>query len=101
MGFFNFFGDNEHRVFNYRPIYYDEAEEERRRRFGAVDGTFDKERKEGKYVPGTYIKGSLRDGHYQRTHTHLKKTQTIIGIVTMILIVVVLFFIAKFYSLLG
>ena len=46
------------------------------------------------------VNGSLRDGHYQRTRAHMKRTQTIIGIVTMILICAVLFFIAKFYSLL-
>lgn len=97
---FNFFGDNEHRVFNYKPIYYDPAEEERKRKFGAVDGTLEKEKKEGKYVPGSYIKGSLRDGHYQQTRTHMRKTQVIIGIVTMLLICAVLWFIAKFYSLL-
>ena len=65
-----------------------------------MDGTLDKDKKEGAYVPGSYIKGSLRDGHYQRTRAHMKRTQTIIGIVTMILICAVLFFIAKFYSLL-
>lgn len=100
MGFFNFFGDNEHRVFNYKPIYYDPAEEERKRKFGAVDGSMDKEKGENTYVPGSYIKGSMRDGHYQRTRGHLQKTQVIIGIITMLLIFVVLYFIAKFYSML-
>ena len=32
MGVFNFFGDNEHRVFNYKPIYYNPEEEERKRK---------------------------------------------------------------------
>ena len=100
MGMFNFFGDNEHRVFNYKTIYYNPEEEERKRKFGAVDGTLEKEKKEGKYVPGSYIKGSLRDGHYQKTRAHMRKTQVIIGIVTMLLICAVLWFIAKFYSLL-
>ena len=53
MGFFNLFGDNEHRVFNYKPIYYNPKEEERRRKFGAVDGTLDKEKKDGTYVAGS------------------------------------------------
>ncbi len=100
MGLFNFFGDNEHRVFNYRPVYYNQEEDERRRKFGAVDGTLGKEKEDGTYVPGSYIKGSLRDGHYQRTRSHMKGTQTIIGIITMLLICAVLYFIAKFYSLL-
>ncbi|MBR5724601.1 MAG: hypothetical protein IKX62_04425 [Bacteroidales bacterium] len=98
MGLFNFFGDNEHRVFNYKPIYYDPAEEERKRRFGAVDGTLEKEKKEGTYVPGSYIKGSFREG--PRTRTPMKRAQTIIGIISLLLIVVVLWYIAKFYSLL-
>ena len=36
---FSFFGDSEHRVFNYKPIYYNPEEEERKRRFGRVDGS--------------------------------------------------------------
>ena len=51
-------------------------------------------------MPGSYINGSLRDGHYQKTRAHMRKTQVIIGIVTMLLICAVLWFIAKFYSLL-
>ena len=98
MGLFNFFGDNEHRVFNYKPIYYDPAEEERKRRFGAVDGTLETEKNEGTYVPGSYIKGSFREG--PRTRTPMKRAQTIIGIISLLLIVVVLWYIAKFYSLL-
>ena len=100
MGMFSLFGESEHRVFNYKPIYYDPEKEELRKKFGAVDGSIDKEKKEGTYVPGSFIKGSLRDGAYSRTRSHMGKTQTIIGIITAILIVVVLIFIAKFYALL-
>lgn len=100
MGLFNFFGESEHRVFNYKPIYYDPEKEERKRMFGAVDGSLDKEKAKDTYVPGSYIKGSLRDGNYRRTRSHLGKTQTIIGIITMLLIFAVLYFIAKFYTLL-
>ncbi len=100
MGYFNMFGDNEHRVFNYKPIYYNPEEEERKRKFGAVDGSVDKEKKDGTYVPGSYIKGSFRDGNYQRTRAPMRRAQTIIGIITLILIFVVLYFIAKFYSML-
>lgn len=100
MAFFNFFGEGEHRVFNYKPMYYDQEEEERKRRFGAVDGTLEKEKKEGNYVPGSYIKGSFRNEAYEQTKSHMSKVHTIIGIVSLILIAGVLFFIAKFYSLL-
>ena len=98
MALFNFFGENEHRVFNYKPIYYDPAEEERKRRFGAVEGTMEKEKKEGTYVPGSYIRGSFRES--ARTRTPMRRVQTIIGIITLLLIVGMLWYIAKFYSLL-
>lgn len=99
MGLFNFFGENEHRVFNYKPIYYNPEEEERKRMFGAVDGTFDKEKKSGTYVPGSYIKGSFRDGNYQRTRTPMKRAQSIIGIITLLLVFAVLYYVAKFYTM--
>lgn len=100
MGIFNFFGEGEHRVFNYKPIYYNKEEDKRKRMFGAVDGSLDAEKKDGTYVPGSYIQGSMRDGGYQKTKSHMSKVQTIIGIVTLLLICAVLYFIAKFYSLL-
>lgn len=100
MGLFNFFGESEHKVFDYKPIYYNKDEDERKRRFGAVDGTMSEEKKSGTYVPGSYIKGSFRDGGYQKTKSHMSKVHTIIGIVSLILIFAVLYFIAKFYTLL-
>lgn len=100
MGLFNFFGESEHKVFDYKPIYYNKEEDERRRRFGAVDGTLEKEKAEGTYTPGSYVKGSFRGGNYQKTKSHMTKVQTVIGIVSMILIFAVLYFIAKFYSIL-
>ncbi|MBQ2522080.1 MAG: hypothetical protein II537_05185 [Bacteroidales bacterium] len=100
MALFNFFGENEHNVFDYKPIYYDKDEEERRRMFGAVDGSADKKAADGTYAPGSYIKGSLRGGNYQKSRSHLRRTQSIIGIISLVLIFVVLYFIAKFYTLL-
>jgi hypothetical protein len=97
---FGFFGQQEHRVFNYRPRYYDPEAEERRRLFGDVDGTNEKAKKDGTYVPGSSIRGAWRDGHYQRTRTTATRTQTIISIVTLLLIAVVLVYITKFYALL-
>ena len=99
MGIFNWFGEQEHRTFDYKPVYYDKETEERRQKFGKVDN-IDKKGPDGEYVPGSYIKGSFRDGNYQRTRTPMRRAQTIIGIITLILIFVVLYFIAKFYSML-
>lgn len=100
MGIFNWFGENEHRVFNYKPRYYDRAEEERKQKFSRVDGTFDKQKEEGTYVPGSYLRGSMRDGRYSRTRSHANKAQNIIGIIGLILVLLVLLYIAKFYTLL-
>jgi hypothetical protein len=100
MSFFTFPGEQEHRRFNYKPIYYDKAEDERRQKFGSVDGTFDKEKEKGEYKPGSYIRGSLRDGEYSRRHTTTTKAQRIIGIIGLILLAVILIYLTKFYSLL-
>lgn len=96
MGFnFSFFGNQEHRVFNYRPRYYDPEKEELKEKFGHVDGSNENE----PYTPGSYLQGSFRSGNYQKTK-RLNKTQSIIGIVGLVLFFVVLIYVAKFYSLL-
>jgi hypothetical protein len=64
-----------------------------------VDGSLEKEKKEGKYVPGSYIKGSLRNGNYERRRSS-GKFQTIIGIVGLVLLFVILIYFTKFFSLL-
>ena len=100
MGLFNFFGENEHRVFNYKPIYYDPAEEERKRRFGAVDGTMEKEKEAGTYVPGSYIRGSFRNGNYARRDSGMNSALRIIGIIGLILLALVLIYLCKFFFML-
>lgn len=110
MGFnFNFFGETEHRVFNYKPIYFDQEKEERKRFFGD-HGQEDAANQdaaaqanateEEPYTPGKYIQGSFRDGNYQRLRTSSStKAQKIIGIVGLVLFFVVLYYIAQFYGL--
>lgn len=97
---FGFFGNPEHRVFNYKPRYYDPEEEERKKMFGDVDGSKDAAREKGEYVPGSSIRGAFRDGNYQKTRKTQTRTQTIISIITLLLIAGVLWYIVKFYSLL-
>jgi hypothetical protein len=95
MGIFNWFGEQDHKVFDYRPRYYDKDKEALKQKFGSVDGSQDKET----YVPGSYIKGSLRDGNYCRRRTTASKAQNIIGLVGLLLVIIVLVYIAKFYML--
>lgn len=96
MGIFNMFGEQEHRVFNYKPRYYDPEKEELKRKFGKVDGSMEQE----DYVPGSYIKGSMRDGRYKSVKKSGNKVQNIIGLVGLLLVAIVLIYIAKFYTLL-
>ena len=102
MGIFNWFGEQEHNTFDYKPIYYDKEKEERRQMFGHVDGSLEKEmaEKKDKYAPGSYIQGSLRNGAYQRTKRAGSKAQSIIGIIGLALVLMVLLGILKFYTLL-
>ncbi len=95
MGFsFNFFGTQEVRKFNYRPRFYDPEAEERRKKYG----DFTKP-KDDKYVPGNIVKGSLRDGNYQRK-AEVGRNQKAIGAVSMILLFSVVYLIYKYFPLL-
>ena len=100
MARFSFFGDQEHRVFNYKPIYYDQEKEERRQMFGKVDDGAGREGEgKGEHAPGSYIQGAFRGGNYSRRRGSTK-AQTYIGLVGLILVLIVLFYITKFYALL-
>lgn len=96
MGFsFNFFGTQEVRKFSYKPRFYDPETEERRKKYG----DFTKPKDDEKYVPGKYVKGSLRDGNYQRTK-EVGRNQKMIGVVTMILLFAVVYLIFKYFPIL-
>ena len=95
MGFsFNFFGKQEVRRFNYKPRFYDPETEERRKKYG----DFSKPQDEG-YTPGKHVRGSFRDGNYQRK-IEVSRNQKMIGMVTMILLFVVVYLIFKYFPLL-
>ena len=49
------------------------------------------------YVPGSYLNGAFRGGHKKRSSNKAQKIITLIG---LILFVVVMIYITKFYSLL-
>ncbi|MBP3202190.1 MAG: hypothetical protein J6M31_01090 [Bacteroidales bacterium] len=97
---FGLFGNQEHRVFNYKPRYYDPEEEKRKAMFGDVDGTNEKAREEGNYVPGSSLRGAFRNGNYQKTRSSMTTVHTVITLVTLLLIVAVLIYMAKFFELL-
>ena len=95
MGFnFSFFGKQEVRKFNYRPRFYDQEAEERRKKYG----DFTKPKPEG-YAPGQYVKGSFRDGNSSRRQ-EVNRNQKSIGIVTMGLLFAVVYLIYKYFPIL-
>ncbi len=94
MGFnFSFFGKQEVRGFNYRPRFYDPETEERRKKYG------DFTKKDEPYVPGSHIKGSFRDGAYQKKKD-MSRNQKVLGAITMILLFAVMYLIYEYYPLL-
>ena len=95
MANFGWFGDSEHRVFDYKPIYYNKEKDELKQKFGKVDGSMEKGI--GEYVPGTYLRGSFRDGPKKRSSN---KAQKIIKLIGLLLFAIVMIYITKFYSLL-
>ena len=95
MGFsFNFFGKQEVRRFNYKPRFYDPETEERRKKYG----DFTKPKEEG-YTPGQHVRGSFRDGNYQRK-IEVSRNQKMIGMVTMGLLLAVVILLFKYFPLL-
>ncbi len=95
MANFGWFGDSEHRVFDYKPRYFDKEKDELEQKFGKVDGS--REPVPGKYVPGSYLRGSFREGPKKRSSNRAQKIITLVG---LILFAIVMIYIAKFYSLL-
>lgn len=95
MARFSWFGDQEHRVFDYKPIYFDKEKDELKKKFGHVDGSS----KDKDYVPGAYIHGALRGGNYSKKRGG-SKIHVIISLVGLCLVLVILIYIAKFFALL-
>lgn len=94
MGFnFSFFGKQEVRKFSYKPRFYDPEAEERRKKYG------DFTKKNEEYVPGKHVRGSLRDGNYQRTE-EVNRNQRVIGMVTTVLLFAVIYLIYKYFPIL-
>jgi len=94
MGFsFNFFGSQEIRKFSYKPRFYDPEKEDRKKKFG------DHSKEDKQYVPGSHVKGSLRDGNYQKTKD-VSRNQKILGMITTLLLFAVIYLVYKYFPLL-
>ena len=93
MAIFNWFGEQEHRGYNYKHRYYDPEKEAREKKFHHKE-------KDVEYTPGAYVKGAFRNGNYSKERGHSNKVQNIIGIIGLLLIALILVYIVKFYALL-
>lgn len=98
MAFFNFFGEGEHRVFRYRPRYYNEEKQNLYQHFGDDKAEQNAEGSDEEYVPGSIIKKSMAEGPERKSH--MPTINKYLGIISLILIAVMLFYIAKFWTLL-
>ena len=97
MGFnFSFFGTQEVRRFSYKPRFYDPEKEEQKKRLKKAGF---KNEEEHTYVPGQHLRGSLRDGNYQRK-VEVSRNQKRIGVVTMGLLFAVIYLVYKYFPLL-
>lgn len=97
MGFnFSFFGTQEVRKFSYRPRYYDPEKEARQKRMRQSGSATEEEHT---YVPGQHLRGSLRDGNYQKK-VDVSRNQKIIGVFTTILLFAVVYLVYKYFPLL-
>lgn len=93
MAFFNFgiFGEQEHRVFNYKPRYYDPEKEALKEKFASVDGTMEKK----DYVPGTYLKGAFRrEDRYRTAGGRIRMITSLVG---LLMVIIILILIAKIF----
>lgn len=97
MGFnFSFFGTQEVRRFSYKPRFYDPEKEEQKQRLKKAGFKIEEEKT---YVPGQHLRGSLRDGNYQKK-VDISRNQKRIGVVTMALLFAVVYLVYKYFPLL-
>ncbi len=98
MGLFNFFGDNEHKVFDYKPIYYDKVKEERKERYERIRTEMNMAEESEKTVQRDFekdIRGSFRKavpGGSSREKMQKFSRIMIIVCVAMLLVVLFMYF---------
>lgn len=95
-----FFKTPKHRVYKYKPLYYDESKE----RINKLKADIEKEKadKDGEkyvnpnYVPGSDIRGSFREAlEDNKRHSMKSSTNKILGLITLAILFAVLYFFAQ------
>ena len=94
MGF-AFFKEPSHKVFNYKPRFYDPAKEELERKIDEAE-----RQSRGEYVPGAAIRGS-----FQRMRMESKRSRAvspakrILTLITIAIILLALFYFSEYMGL--
>lgn len=92
MGFtFNFFRSTPHRVFHYDPRYYDPKKEAMEERYARLSD--EEKAKEGKYIPGKYIRTHMRNNLYKNK----KDSGKVLAIRLVILVSIIVLLVAAYY----
>jgi hypothetical protein len=68
--------------------------------FGELDGTNEKARQSGDYIPGSSLRGAFRNGNYQKTRSTMGAVHTVITLITAVLVIAVLIYMARFFEML-
>lgn len=103
MGFnFNLFTTTQqHRVFNYRPVYYDPEKEQFREKLRkkAAERELEESAQEPSkdYVPGSIIQGSFRDGAYRTRKTEGGTLVRIFKYLALVAVAGLLYYFAKYF----
>ena len=65
-----------------------------------MDGTNEKARQSGDYIPGSSLRGAFRNGNYQKTRSTMGTVHTVITLITAVLVIAVLIYMARFFEML-
>ena len=94
LGFFN---NPKHRVFDYQPRYYDARKEALDEKIQAAHREHDGDRsKDRDYMPGKNIRGKIQQKiYYNRRQAGSPLFNRVIVFITLIVFIIVLYYIAK------
>ena len=88
----SFFRTPKHRVFNYRPLYYDERKEDLKERIENAQNW-----EKGEYVPGKSIRGSFGKIKYDvKRSDNSSKLRRILTLIALVMFMLALLYFSQF-----
>jgi hypothetical protein len=90
-----FFKLPEHRVFNYRPLYYNEREEALNKKIEEAE-----KKQKGEYIPGESIRGSFQKMRFDSKRSKVANpARRISALISLAFLMVMLYFFVKYIGL--